>query len=425
MPNRRINKRTVDALHCPAGQDRTFLWDTSLSGFGVVAYPGGRKVYVAQFRLNGQCRRLKLATHGRKTPDEARSMAKKVLGAVEDGKDPIEQRRLGRDARTLREISEDFLKLHVKTKRKTRTYAEYERLLKLHLLPVLGSHRLISLRKVELARFHAGMSSTPAAANRAIALFSSIWHWAAARDEVAVAQNPAAGIERYPERGRERYLSHEELGRLGDALRLAETAGIPWVGECKHKNDRKEKRSTVVDPHAVAAIRLLMFTGARLREILTARWDYVDWDHGLLLLPDSKTGRKTIYLAAPALALLHELPRIKDNPHIIPGKKKGSHRADLHNPWSAVSRSAGLEGVRLHDLRHSFASVGAGASLGLQMIGKLLGHAQAETTARYAHLDASPVHTAVNLIGSQIAAAMGQPVANVISFPQMKTPAHA
>ena len=131
-------------------------------------------------------------------------MAKKVLGAVEDGKDPIEQRRLGRAARSLREVSEDFLKLHVTTKRKTRTYAEYERLLKLHLLPALGSHRLISLRKVDVARFHAGTSSTPAAANRAIALFLSIWHWAAARDEVTVAQNPAAGIERYPERGRER-----------------------------------------------------------------------------------------------------------------------------------------------------------------------------------------------------------------------------
>ena len=161
-----------------------------------------------------------------------------------------------------------------------------------------------------------------------------------------------------------------------------------------------------LDPFAVAAIRLLILTGARLREILDAQWSYVDFERGILFLPDSKTGRKPVYSSAAAQAVLAALPRIEGNPHIIAGAKDGAPRADLNRPWAAVRRAAGLEGVRLHDLRHSFASVGAGASMGLPIIGKLLGHSQAATTARYAHLDADPLRRAVDTIGATIAAAM-------------------
>lgn len=187
-----------------------------------------------------------------------------------------------------------------------------------------------------------------------------------------------------------------------------------------------------MDPYAVAAIRLLILTGARLREILHAKWDYVDWDRGLLLLPDSKTGRKTVYLSAPALAVLQSLPRSTTSPFIIPGLTKLADesaaqkakepepkpRADLKKPWAAISRAAGLTGVRLHDLRHSFAATGAGASLGLPMIGKLLGHTQPDTTARYAHLDADPMRRATNMIGNQIAAAMDGRTATILRAKQ-------
>jgi integrase len=163
----------------------------------------------------------------------------------------------------------------------------------------------------------------------------------------------------------------------------------------------------VLDPFAIAAIRLLILTGARLREILDAQWQQVDFERGILFLPDSKTGRKPIYLSAPAIQVLASLPRLEVNPHIIAGLKDGAPRADLKKPWAAITKAAGLEGVRLHDLRHSFASVGAGASLGLPIIGKLLGHTQAGTTHRYAHLDADPMRRAAETIGATIAAAMG------------------
>ena len=171
----------------------------------------------------------------------------------------------------------------------------------------------------------------------------------------------------------------------------------------------KEKRLTVLSPFATAAIRLLLFTGCRLREILHLKWTDLDLDRGMLHLADSKTGRKSVVLSAPALEILAALPRLGD--YVIAGTDPTQPRSDLKRPWTLVCRRAGLEGLRLHDLRHSFASVGAGAGLGLPVIGKLLGHASPTTTARYAHLDNDPVRRATNAIGATIAAALdGKPV---------------
>jgi integrase len=430
MASNRVSKRSVDALRCPPGKDRLFLWDASLSGFGIAAFPSGKKVYVVQFRQGGRSRRMTIAEHGRVTPDQARSMAKKILGAVEGGADPIEERRAARGVRTLREVSEEFLRLHVDAKRKERTTAEYRRLLEVYLLPTLGSRPLNAIKRLDLARLHSQLSDTPTTANRCLAVISSLWNWAAARDEVPQDKNPACGIERYREQGVERYLSVDELARLGDALRLAETTGIPWDIDKTKPNSKHLPKSgggTKLDPNAIAAIRLLILTGARLREILHAKWDYVDWNRGLLLLPDSKSGKKTIYLSAAALTVLKGLNHLGNGSYIIPGStprkavsketlENGSPRADLKKPWAALARSAGLEGVRLHDLRHSFAATGAGSSLGLPMIGKLLGHSQPATTARYAHLDADPMKRAANIIGDQIVAAMDRRSAEVVSI---------
>jgi len=416
VASKRITKRAVDALRCPPGRDRVFLWDDDLSGFGVAALPSGKKVYVAQYRQAGRSRRIKLGEHGRLTPDEARSAAKIVLGVAEGGKDPIEERRQARQVRSFKEVADDYLRIHVKAKRKERTHDEYERLLKLHILPAIGSKAVTGVTKQDAARLHAKLEDRPSAANRCLALIDSIWNWAVRKGEIGPIPSPTKGLDRNPEENRERYLTPDELHRLGAALRLAETTGVPWVvneNGPKAKHLPKTKRSQVIDPHAVAAIRLLMLTGARLREILEARWDYIDWDRGLMFLPDSKTGRKTLYLSDAALAVLQAIPKVGGNPHIIPGGKKGAPRSDLKRPWTAIARAAGLveecdqrPPVRLHDLRHTFASLGVGSSLGLPLVGKLLGHTQARTTQRYAHLDADPLHRAANIIGVQIASAL-------------------
>jgi integrase len=167
--------------------------------------------------------------------------------------------------------------------------------------------------------------------------------------------------------------------------------------------------------YQVAAVRLLIFTGARMSEILTLRWEWIDLDNGLVRLPDSKTGAKTIHLSAPARAVLSALPRVKGNPYVIVGAKSGAHLVNLEKPWRRIRADAELPDVRLHDLRHSFASFGAGAGMGLPMIGKLLGHSHPQTTARYAHLDHDPVKAANEAIGRRIAAAMaGKPSARVV-----------
>ncbi|MGA9816467.1 MAG: site-specific integrase [Pseudolabrys sp.] len=220
--------------------------------------------------------------------------------------------------------------------------------------------------------------------------------------------NPARGIEKFKESCRERFLTAVELERLGSAIREAETTGIPRTVDCsklkaKHL-PKSEKRFTKINPFAAAALRLLTFTGCRLREILNFRWKHVDMEIGLLFLPDSKSGRKTVILSAPALAILNGLERT--GPYVVPGDDPAKPRPDLKRPWDAITKRAGLDGVRLHDLRHTYASIGAGGGLGLPIIGRLLGHTQTATTARYAHLDNDPLRRASESIAGRIAAAL-------------------
>ena len=420
MATGRVSKRTVDALECTNG-DRTFLWDDALAGFGVCALRSGKKSYVAQFRKDGRSRRVSIGDHGRLTPEEARSAAKKLLGQIESGADPIEERRVARAVKTFREVANEFIEIHVAAKRRARTKSDYCALLRLHVLPAIGGRRITELRRIDIANMHAAISrDAPVSANRAVAVVSAIWAWASRRDLVPPAENPAKGLERNPEARRERFLTPEEFGRLGDTLREAETTGLRWAVQenrltSKHL-PKAANRVTLADQYAVAAIRLLMLTGARLQEILTAKWEWVDLGRGVIFLPTSKTGAKPLYLSAAAQAVLAAIPRVENNPYIIAGAKPGAPRSDLNKPWAAIRRDANLEGLRLHDLRHSYASVGAGSSLGLPIIGKLLGHSQPATTARYAHLDADPMKRAADSIGATIAAAMAGKSSNVVTL---------
>ena len=418
----KISKRTVDALAwTPPGPPQQFLWDTALRGFGVYVLASGAKTYVVQFRRDGRSQRVKIGAHGPVTPDQARDQAKRLLGRIVDGADPNAEKRERRAARTVSDLADEWLANHIEHLRKPRTAAEYRRLVDLHIRPALGSAVMRDLKRADLAALRAALRDTPIMSNRVLAVFSSCWAYAGKIGEVEPDANPARGIERYRERARERFLSIDELTRIGDALRIGETEGLPYaVDETKPKArhaPKPENRRVMLDPFAAAALRLLMLTGARVGEILSAKWDQVDVERGILFLPDSKTGKKPIYLGAAALAILAEIPRIEGNPHVIAGARDGAPRADLARPWDAVRRAAGLEGVRLHDLRHSFASFGASASLGLPIIGKLLGHSQAATTARYAHLADDPLRRAVETIGATVAAALdGKPGGDVVSL---------
>lgn len=428
---RSITKRLIDSLKSREGE--YFVWDSALPGFGVRVQKTGAMSYVVKYRAGSgrtaPTRRLTLAKVGTLTPDEARTQAKKTLGSVANGVDPAALRAAEKRASTLADVVDQFLTKHAEAKRAASTAASYRDLLERLALPDLGKRKAEKITTAEIQRLHSKLADSPYQANRLLRILSSLYTFASKAQLVPTGFNPCRGIEKFPEEGRERYLTTKELALIGEAIREGETIGLPYtVDETKPKvkhAPKEESRRTLLGPHAAAALRLLIFTGARLREILHLKWEQIDFERGLLLLPKSKTGKKTIVLNAPALSVLAGLPRV--GVYVIAGTTAGEEderpRSDLKKPWRAVSHRAGLTGVRLHDLRHTHASVGAGAGLGLPIIGKLLGHTQAATTARYAHLDNDPLRKASNHIANELAAAMGETPtssANVTSISKAK-----
>jgi len=346
--------------------------------------------------------------HGVLTPDEARDQARTILGAVAAGQDPAKEQSQANSAMSIAQLAESFISQHVEPKRKARTAAGYSAVLNNYFVPKFGRKAAHQVSAAEISQLHLSLRDRPYQANRLLAVIASMYGFASRRGIVPRGLNPAQGIERFRESARERYLGIEELNRLGETLRLAEAEGLPWRSDndkpqSKHLV-REENRRTVLSPEVVLAFRLLIFTGARLREILTLQWSHIDFERGLINLPDSKTGRKTIVMSAATIDLVRSAER--RSAFVIPGLDADRSRSDLKKPWRAIQRHAGLEGVRIHDLRHTFASIGAGASLGLPIVGKLLGHSQPATTARYAHLDADPLRRASNVIGDHLTAAL-------------------
>ena len=357
MRDRRITKRLVDSLKA-TGDDR-FVWDDTLIGFGVRVQPTGAKSYVVKYRAGSgrgaPTRRVTLGRVGTLTPDEARALARKTLGAVAHGSDPAATKAAERRASTLRELADIFLAEHVEAKRKRTTAAHYRSLLERIVLPELGKRKAEQVTTSELAKLHTKMLDRPYQANRMLEVVGSLYAFAGKRKILPLGFNPARGIEQYPERERERFLSTSELSRLSDAIREGETAGLPYeIDETRPtaKHAPKEAyRRTKIGPHAAAAVRLLILTGARLREILKLKWEHVDFERGLLLLADSKTGKKAIVLNAPALDILAKLPRV--GAYVIAGQAAGSDqekpRSDLNRPWRGIVKRAGLTGLRIHD----------------------------------------------------------------------------
>jgi len=417
-----LGKRALDAA--TPREIRYDLFDSKLKGFGLRVTPSGEKSWFVTYRTgdggrNAPKKRVTLGKASTLTPDQARDGAQKLLASVRLGADPATAKATRRAVITIAELSDQFLTNHVAIKRKPGTAAHYADVLNRIVVPELGKLKVDSVTRADLAKLHQKWKHTPFQANRVLAVVGSMYSFGSKVGVVPEGMNPARGVERYEEDGRERYLTSAELDRLGTAIREAETIGVLWNIDptkkgAKHLGKNATERRTSISKEAAAALRLLIFTGARLREILHLKWEEVDMERGLLFLQDSKTRKKTIVLSAAALAVLASLTRVSI--YVIPGepitRSDGSvierPRADLKRPWAVVSRSAGLTGVRIHDLRHTYASVGAGGGLGLQIIGKLLGHAQASTTARYAHLAADPMRNASNAIGSHIAAAMGE-----------------
>ncbi len=379
----RITKRTVDALK-PNERERV-VWDDELKGFGVRVHPSGRKVFIVKTRHRGRAIKMTIGPCTAVSATNARVRAAEIITDARAGKNPA-GRRSG--APTMRDLGKRFLKEYVPDHCKASTAEEYRRSIELFIDPRIGKLRVPDIQRSDIAALHHNMRDTPYQANRTLGVLSKMMNLAELWELRPDGSNPCRHVKRFKEEKRERFLSDEEYQRLGAALKEIEA-------------EHSETAS------AIAAIRLLMLTGCRLSEIQKLRWEHVDLDAGELRLSDSKTGAKVVHLGDPAIAVLRGIRKQVDNPWVIAGRKPESHLTDLQHPWRRIRERAGLDDVRIHDLRHSFASGGLLVGEGLPMIGKLLGHTQVQTTARYAHLANDPVKSAANRIASRIAEVAG------------------
>lgn len=410
-----IDRRSVAALQ--KIETAGVFYDSKLTGFGVRLTAKGIATYFIEYRpgAGGRGVAKRRMVIGKDSPvfraDNARCVAEGLLARVVLGHDPAGEKVQARRAETVSQLLDAYIERKIKPLRKPATAATFETHIALYLKPELGARRLGDITRADVARIHRKIGETKAVtANRVVALLSAAYGFGVKEGLLPEdSRNPAAGIDKFRENGRQRYLSTDEMKRLGRSLALAESEGLPWLLNDGAKVKHRPKATVeVIDTHAAAAIRLILLTGARLREILHLQWSQVDIERGLLLLPDSKTGQKAIVIGAAPIDVLKALERV--GPYVIPGrlqvidgKPLWRPRADLKRPWARVSQHAGIPDVRIHDLRHSFASIGAGAGLGLPVIGALLGHADASTTQRYAHLDADPLHRAASAISESIA----------------------
>ena len=387
LNRRSISRRTVEAL--PVGERETVYWDSKLQGFGVRVYPSGSKVYLVQTRKGGKSRRLTVARHGLITADKARDKAARIIADIKAGREPVlDEGTSPADAGpTVAEVAERYMTEHVNVRCKPTTARQCRHTLDNHLLPALGSARLGEIGRERVAALHYGLHGTPVMANKVVDMLSRLYSMAELWGIAPEGGNPCRFVRKYNEPPRERFLSEEEFRRLGRTLDEVEAEGK-------------------VCSSAVAAFRLLMLTGCRRNEILTLRWTDVDLEAGELRLRDAKSGARSVALSPAARRVLADLPHLPDNPWVIAGMKPGARLSNLNNAWLVVRRRADLEDVRIHDLRHSFASRALALGESLPMIGKLLGHRKVQTTARYAHLARDSVKASAARIADSLRADM-------------------
>ncbi len=359
----KISKRTIETL-APQEAD-FFLWDDELKNFGVRVMPSGRKTFLVQYRAKGRTRRVKIGVFGSVTPDEARQQAQRLLGEVAHGEDPAEGIAIDRKSPTVAKVCERFLQEHVAIRCKPSTEIGYRGIVERQIKPAFGTRRITDISRPDISKLHFEMRDRPHLANRTLSVLSKIFNlcelWGIRPD----GSNPCRHVPKYRETARERFLSPEEIASVGSVLDEAEAEGSETKAACD-------------------AIRLLILTGCRLGEIQTLKWEYVQPPY--LVLPDSKTGARRIPISSDVQKVLSAITRIDGNPYVLVGKNEGQYLAEIRHPWKRIQKRAGLSAVRLHDLRHTYASNALANGVPLEVVGKLLGHTQYQTTLRYAHL---------------------------------------
>ena len=378
----------VRRLPAPAKGNRiTYDWHANpkraVTGFGVRVTASGTCSFILNYRTrSGRERRYTIGGFPEWSTAAARVYAAELKQKVDRGEDPLEEVAADRQAKTVADLAARFKEEHLPKKRPA-TRRSYEALINNDILPALKQLRVADVSFSHVDSLHRKITNrgSPYQANRTVAVLSKMFSLAEKWTWIPGGSNPARGIERNQEARRRRYLSGEELARLTGAL------------------------TTHPDKQVADIVRLLLLTGARRGEVQSMRWADVDISAGIWTKPGATTKQKTehrVPLSAPARQLLSELRTgaQHDAEFVFPGRGNSGHRVELKGDWARICRTAGISGARLHDLRHTYASVLASAGLSLPVIGALLGHTQPATTARYAHLFDDPLKAATERVGA-------------------------
>jgi integrase len=370
-----------------------FIWDAEIRGLGLRVPPTGEATFVYQYRIGRRARRMKIGPAQVIKVASARAQAQEWAVFVAQGGDPLARKEAERNAVTVRQLSQSFDDFHIGLALKDSTAREYRRALNNYILPALGAMKVAEVDRRAVSKLFLSMSDKPTQANRTLEIVSKMFNLAEEWGQRPMGSNPRRGIKKYPETRRERFFSPAELARIGEVLEEMEAERIEL-------------------PSAIAAIRLLILSGCRLNEIMTLQWTHVQFNAGILKLPDSKTGKKDVPLGQAALDLLSVLPRLDGNPWVLPGRNHGGRLTDLQPFWQRVRARAGLKDARIHDLRHTFASVAVASGKSLPMIGRMLGHKTVQSTARYAHLANGTVRDAADDVTALIASSLASRSSN-------------
>lgn len=388
--SQRLADSIVKNLSAPAKGNR-IEYDTEVKGFGVRVTAAGSRSFVLNYRNHkGRERRYTIGAFPAWKVAAARAEAAELKKRVDRGDDPLAEIKEQRLAPTVADLCRRFEEDHL-PKLRARSVEDYRSMLNRYILPSFGRLKVAEVSYQDVDTLHRKITRAGHAyrANRVVAILSKMfslairWKWCQ--------DNPTRGIERNQEPKRHRYLSSDELGRLTLAL-------------AKHD-----------DQQAANIVRLLLLTGARRGEVLAARWDQIDLEAGVWTKPGATTKQKTdhrVPLSAPAMRLLADLSASASGEYVFPGRG-APHRVEIKRDWAALCKAADINGARIHDLRHTYASVLASAGLSLPVIGALLGHTQPATTARYSHLFDDPLRAATERVGAIVT---GKPSAEVIQL---------
>lgn len=439
----KLTKRLAEAAR-PHGERYRFLWDSDLKGFALRVWPSGRKVFVYQYRdAQRRVQRMHLGELGKTTVERARDAARMHAGHVaaaqtDPTKDPARQRAAARaddTAPTLADLAELFL-TNRRKRAKRNTVKEYTRLLEREVMPTLGAARVNDITRRDIERLLATMEERPALANNVHTTLRAVFNYALDHELRSDGKNPCARVRRYPLGSRKKSLTQPQYTALGAALARAKTKGLPVppaLKKLKHglskarrlklsgrrrgpyRLDQDRVRLEPANPIAVAVVRFLALSGWREGEALSLRHDVIDWDRGVAVLQDTKTGRSVRPLGAAALDVLRGVPTFASNPYIFPGAKPGDHLKEVKRLWLATKYAADIK-VRLHDLRHSFTTVGRELGYSDYVIARLVGHVIEGMTGRYGDVPDEIVKQAADRIAETIGNRLAGNDARILSL---------